>query len=201
MAYVTLQPFEGKAENRGRYLADEISTEKFIDIKIVFEPGLSIDKTHIIWKAIKANIKKKDRAILFLWIAPCDLTTKEGKFISITYNTTKYQSKIDNLVTKLSTLKAQIEARYKHTKVCLLECPPYSIKLYNKHQGHEDPNKYIEQTARLENLKRQIRRLNTQIFRVKSTIKPEKDQNNNSQTTIKSQTYTTLRISPEISYV
>ncbi|VDI33955.1 Hypothetical predicted protein [Mytilus galloprovincialis] len=174
------------ADSRGRYLADEISTEKFIDIKIISEPGLNINKTHIIWKSIKANIKKKDRAILFLWIAPCDLTTKEGKFISLTYNTSKYHSKIDNLVTKFSTLKAQIESRYKHTKVCFLECPPYSIKLYNKHQGHEDPNKFTEQTARLENqifyLNRQIRRLNTQIFRVRSTNKPLKDPNNNSQT-------------------
>ncbi|CAC5359742.1 unnamed protein product [Mytilus coruscus] len=148
------------ADSRGRYLVDEISTEKFIDTKIVSEPGLSINKTHIIWKAIKVNIEKKDRAISFLWMAPCDLTTKEGKFISLTYNTTKYHNKIDNLVTKLSTLNAQIEARYKYTKVCLLECPPYSIKLYNKHQGHEEPNKYIKQTARLEH---QIFFLNRQI--------------------------------------
>ena len=144
--------------------------------------------TLFIWKKLKNNIKKKDKSVIFIWIATCDLTSKSGKYISLTNTEPKFHNKIDNIALQLSTLKAQIEARYKHSKVVILECPSYSISLYNKNKGHPTSKRLHGQTVKLENqifyLNRQIRKINLQNFKI--TSKPDKsrkntDQNNNNQ--------------------
>ena len=107
---------------------------------------------------------KKDKAIIFNWLATCDLATKTGKYIELTHNTSRYHNKIDAIAFKLSTIKAQIQARYKHSSIILLECPPYSIEHYNKCHGHEKASKFRSQTLLLENqifyLNRQIKQIN-----------------------------------------
>ena len=57
---------------------------------------------------MKSNLVKKDKAIIFIWLATCDLTTKTGKYIELTHNTSRYHNKIDAIASKLSTIKAQI---------------------------------------------------------------------------------------------
>jgi hypothetical protein len=54
-----------------------------------------------IWKALKSNLVKKDKAIIFIWLATCDLTTKTGKYIELTNNTSRYHNKIDAIASKL----------------------------------------------------------------------------------------------------
>ena len=90
----------------------QVSTEKFIDLLIISESKRSIYDTSFIWKALKSNLVKKDKAIIFIWLATCDLTTKTGKYIELTHNTSRYHNKIDTIASKFSTIKAQIQARY-----------------------------------------------------------------------------------------
>ena len=89
----------------------QVSTEKFIDLLIISESKRSIYDTSFIWKALKSNLVKKDKAIIFIWLATCDLTTKTGKYIELTHNTSRYHNKIDAIASKLSTIKAQIQTQ------------------------------------------------------------------------------------------
>ena len=120
-------------DSKGFSLQQQVSTEKYIDLLIISESKRSIYDTSFIWKALKSNLVKKDKAIFFIWLATYDLTTKTGKYIELTHNTSRYHNKIDAIASKLSTIKAQIQARYKHSSVIILECPPYSIEHYNKY--------------------------------------------------------------------
>jgi hypothetical protein len=63
----------------------QVSTEKYIDLLIISESKRSIYDTSFIWKALKSNLVKKDKAIIFIWLATCDLTTKTGKYIELTH--------------------------------------------------------------------------------------------------------------------
>ena len=175
-------------DSKGFSLQQQVSTEKFIDLLIISESKLSIYDTCFIWKALKSYFVKKDKAIIFIWLATCDPTTKTRKYIELTHNTSRYHNKIDAIASKLSTIKAQIQARYKHSSVNILECPPYSIEHYNKYQGHGKASKF-SQTILLESqifyLNRQIKKINHEKFKVCSNIKIKKhlktkvDENNN----------------------
>ena len=114
-------------DSKGFSLQQQVSTEKFIDLLIISESKRSIYDTSFIWKALKSNLVKKDKAIIFIWLATCDLATKTGKYIELTHNTSRYHNKIDAIASKLSTIKAQIQARYKHSSVIILECPPDTV--------------------------------------------------------------------------
>ncbi|CAG2195905.1 unnamed protein product [Mytilus edulis] len=101
----------------------------------------------------------------------------------LTNDTPKYHSKIDDIANRLSDWKAQIQARYKHTRVIILECPPYSIVAYNKANGHPNPAEgSLEQTARLEQqiyyLNALIRNINNKNLKV-TTKQSKVDLNNN----------------------
>jgi len=170
-------------DSKGFSLQQEVSTEKFIDLLIISKSKLSIYDTSFIWKALKSNLVKKDKAIIFIWLATCDFTTKTEKYIELTHNTSRYHNKIDAIASKLSTIKAQIQARYKHSSVIILACPPYSIEHYNKYQGHGNASKFRSQTLLLESqifyLNRQIKKINHENFKVCSKIKTKVDENNN----------------------
>jgi hypothetical protein len=71
--------------------------------EVISESKLSIYDTCFIWKALKSYLVKKDKAIIFIWLATCDLTTKTGKYIELTHNTSRYHNKIDAIASKLST--------------------------------------------------------------------------------------------------
>jgi hypothetical protein len=60
-------------------------------------------------------------------MATYDLTTKTEKYIELTHDTSRYHNKSDAIASKLSTIKAQIQARYKHSSVIILECPPDTV--------------------------------------------------------------------------
>jgi hypothetical protein len=53
-------------DSKGFSLQQEVSTEKFIDLLIISESKLSIYDTCFIWKALKSNLVKKDKAIIFI---------------------------------------------------------------------------------------------------------------------------------------
>ena len=145
----------------------EVSTERFIDLLIISESNLSIYDTCFIWKALRSNLVEKDKAIILIWLATCDLTTQIEKYIELTHNYSRYHSQFDAIASKLSTIKAQTQARNKHSSVIILECPPYSIEHYNKYQGHGKASKFRSQTLLLES---QIFYLNRQILKKSITI-------------------------------
>jgi hypothetical protein len=60
--------------------------------EVISESKLSIYDTCFIWKALKSYLVKKDKAIIFIWLATCDLTTKTGKYLELTHNTSRYYS-------------------------------------------------------------------------------------------------------------
>ena len=53
-------------DSKGFSLQQEVSTEKFIDLLIISESKLSIYDTCFIWKSLKSNLVKKDKAIIFI---------------------------------------------------------------------------------------------------------------------------------------
>jgi hypothetical protein len=52
-------------DSKGFPLQQEVSTEKFIGLLFISESKLSIYDTCFIWKALKPNLVKKDKAIIF----------------------------------------------------------------------------------------------------------------------------------------
>ena len=80
-----------------------------------------------------------DNIALFIWIGTCDLTVRNGKYISL-------RSDNDDSIDKLIQNFEEIEALFKTYTECsltFLEIPVYSIFEYNKKQGHKDHNQFI----------------------------------------------------------
>lgn len=147
--------------------------------------GLSHPENEIIWKSkggrnsfqaanfIEENLEffidRYGPILLAVWTGTCDLTQfiPQKHFIS----RPKRRRYIDLSNVTVSDIVSQYQrilslaSRYgSAVKVVFLECPQYSIKIWNKGQGHLDSESFSVNTEillnRIENLNREIQRLN-----------------------------------------
>lgn len=101
--------------------------------------------------------------VLYVWLGTCDLTSKLGKFISLTHNSN--EECIQYIKHNVDKFAAHV-SNFPTVTLIFLEIPPYSIEVWNRHKGHTNPECYIEDDFILENridlLNRYLREVNDQ---------------------------------------
>lgn len=141
---------------------------------------------HIIWWAqrgakvsdrvvwLKQNIKDKIKELgsihLYVWLATCDLTSKDKSgFISVTAHD---NSTVEYILEKYSEI-VKILSRFADSRVTFLVTPAYCIPLWNKHLKHKNPGTFNDQDSdlhhQIDHLNYQIKDLNTSV----NTISPD----------------------------
>ena len=134
------------SDSKGSYLSRQVSNR--IESNIVWkyrsgrnsQDGLEWVQTHI-----DAEIEKYELARLYVWLGTCDLTEKSKKFISLKAEDEKACAKLIRRFKIISNV-----AKRKKFRVTFLELPVYSIKEWNRHAGHKDPESFDKQDRDLQ---------------------------------------------------
>ena len=101
---------------------------------------------------------------LYIWLGTCNLTTKKGKFISLTSHDSTTVTLISDYIRKINDLVSA------ECKVTVLELPEYSIVSYNKKAGHNKPQNFTNEDTQLH---QQIYQLNGEIRQINQTLQSQ----------------------------
>lgn len=119
---------------------------------------------------IRISIQKK--VVILIWLGTCDVTRKDGAFISLRSGTSTPSNVVssnvvvDELANTFRDLKTAVSTRYPTAvKVLFLETPVFSIEKWNESKGHKNPTLFRGQDIELT---RQIDRLNIHIREINS---------------------------------
>ena len=110
---------------------------------------------------------------MYVWLGNCDITRKDGKFITLRYKKTapllKYlKDKFEDIVLALkSTKKIHVPP------VTILEVPHYSIVEYNKHHKHSNPQSFYKDDLLLAKQIEQVNELIRQLNHKENTHSPK----------------------------
>ena len=182
--------------------------------------GLSHPEKEIIWKSkggrnsfqaanfIEENLEffidRYGPILIAVWTGTCDLTqfipqkhfiprTKRGRYIDLSNVT------VSDIVSQYQRILSLASKYGSAVKVVFLECPQYSIKIWNKGQGHLDSESFSENTDillhRIEILNKEIQRLNdaSQITAPKFGLDLLKSRKSNKGYTSKKVSYSLLK--------
>lgn len=84
---------------------------------------------------------------IYLWTGTCDLTQKNGKYISL--KSTQNESLLTQHKANIEQFIKVAKENPKIRKITILETPVYSIQRWNETKGHRDPNTFREQDTLL----------------------------------------------------
>lgn len=80
--------------------------------------------------------------VLYVWLGTCDLTVKQGKFISLRHQTSEFaNSDLHSIINKF----VSIVSNFPTVQLVFLEIPSYSIQEWNKSKGHPNPDSFQHQ--------------------------------------------------------
>jgi len=105
------------------------------------------------------KLKNARKPVVFVWLGTCELTKKEGKYISLRQDT--YQN-IEDTLTEYRNLKDLIKKANKHAKVLFVECPYYSITRWNSRHISKQQANIIRSVCKVSN--RDNKKLNNGYF-------------------------------------
>lgn len=115
-------------------------------ININYRAGATIENSFL--NSFTLNrIKRAYRPIVILWLGTCELTTKRGKFIRLVEDV---ETRLLEIERKYSDYKDKILNTNGQSTVIFLECPYFSIPVWNKIKGHYYPECFEEEQILLE---------------------------------------------------
>jgi len=136
------------SDSKGICLKKQVRTNASVEKQIVWwcEGGASIQKQY---RWLQKNLETEVALIgpihLYIWLGTCNLTTKKGKFISLTSHDSTTVTLISDYIRKINDLVLSSP----ECKVTALELPEYSIVSYNKNAGHNKPQNFTNEDAQL----------------------------------------------------
>lgn len=123
------------SDSKGKYLKRASSTKKQ-NLKFYCKSGK--DSSDIL-KWCKNNVHKLihefHRVHIYLWIGTCDFTKKDGHYICKNEN---------NPLRKIKENLCEIKDRFvsDNVRITFLHVPYYSISIWNKQKGHQNPDQF-----------------------------------------------------------
>lgn len=133
-------------DSKGSYLHQHVTNT--IENEIIWwcKPGRTSEEG-INWlnNNIDSKLRRYGDLCIYLWLGTCDLTHKNGKYISLNESHHRDSAHIIRRFRELSIL-----ARQKQFKIVFLEIPYYSIKEWNRSKGHKNPDIFQEQDHSLQ---------------------------------------------------
>ena len=93
-------------------------------------------------KAVPGVLREESvHVTLYIWLGTCDLTVKEGKFISL--RSTDFQVVTDLCQTYQDILKYM--RKFPTVRLIFLQIPLYSVYWWNAFHNHPEPDQFVKQ--------------------------------------------------------
>jgi hypothetical protein len=93
------------------------------------------DQLNWLKKNIGNKIAQYGNLTIFVWLGTCDLTVKEGKYISLRQGSDKIVEDVEQSYREIQ----EVVKTHDKLKIVFLEVPVYSIEEWNKKKGHKTP--------------------------------------------------------------
>lgn len=111
---------------------------------------------------VRSLVQRYGQIHIVLWTGTCDLTTKTGRFIRL-----NHQNSVDETLLQYERLDSIKQDLHNKVTITILECPYYSIRIWNQHKGHANSDIYKNDDLTLRNhvdsLNQGIRQLNERV--------------------------------------
>ena len=109
-------------------------------LKLSYRGGAEIDNPFL-REYVQRQIRQIDRPIVFLWFSTCELTKKqrEKKFIQLIDNV---EDELKAIIQRYRKFKEELLKINNISTILFLECPYYSIPIWNEHKGGKTPENY-----------------------------------------------------------
>lgn len=82
------------------------------------------------------------RVVLYIWLGTCDLTYKSGRYIYLRHSDD--HDAVVYLTEQINRFKLYLATYGLSVKPIFLEIPPYSIQIWNRVKGHQNPEIFKE---------------------------------------------------------
>lgn len=134
------------SDSKGRQLREQASSDERNYIVWYIKPGKgSRYIINFVIENIDSWIRRYGSILLAIWTGTCDLTRKVDRFIDINDRVTP-----QSIVEQYERL-TQIGQRYgNNLHIVFLECPYYSIEIWNRLKGHNASEVFKSNTKKLE---------------------------------------------------
>ena len=147
-------------DSKGKYIKPVIPGRLRSKINIFYKSGANIN-SEIIDEAIQ-KIKHEHYPIVLIWLGTCEITTKTGKFCTLS----KYPyQQVEEILTQYREAKDKIKHSNRNANIYFMECPYYSILTWNKSQGKKYSSNEEREVQKLDNeLKSVVNYFNQQLM-------------------------------------
>jgi len=115
------------SDSKGLALNEILSDDQKRKIRVIAKKGATITDIELARRVVRA-VKNSSDPIVVVWFGTCEITAKEGKYITIKSH--PYQN-IEFTLTKYREFRDKLLRENHNTKIVFLECPYYSISRYN----------------------------------------------------------------------
>lgn len=149
----TLRPVLLRADSKGRSLLPYINYRN--KINLVFRGGATI-RNDFLQSYTLDKIAKLLNPVVILWFGSCEMTRKQGKYISLVNNP---EHKLDQIKNDYIAYKQQIMNANKNSTIIFLECPYQSIVIWNFVKGHPYPGAFKDEQKILEQYVTKLNRI------------------------------------------
>lgn len=127
------------SDSKARFLQNEVNSRTERKIQWWFKSGASAnDQLQYLKDNLELKLQIHPKILLYVWLGTCDLTTKNGKFISL-------KSRDNSNVNQLTQIFKEIHAfisDFPTVKLAFLELPYYSIFHWNAYKNHANPRPF-----------------------------------------------------------
>lgn len=141
------------SDSKGRYLEEQIKPDEPKFFEVIYKGGAKIDDTEL-FNDLSSNIKDLNEPLILIWLGTCEFTTKRGAYVHLNKTT------VADFRNKLVELKTKIHQENSTSEIIFLQCPVYSIMVYN--EDHRHPNSAIFEADDLDLIEK-IRLANEEI--------------------------------------
>ena len=148
-------------DSKGRYISKYLERRDFVEI--VYRGGARIGDKALLGR-LRGRISGLSKPIVMLWLGTCDITQKQrgGSAISMR------QTDVKEIINRLQEMILVIKGMNNSAEVVCLQCPAYSISIWNNKHGCEGDGK--EEDKVLESF---IEEFNSEVDAINSFYTPK----------------------------
>ncbi len=145
------------SDSKGRYLR-QLHQARNLDIDFLDFPGLTtVNALGVLQAHLPRILRRRGKpAVVYIWTGTCDLTQKQGRFLTLRDNR---DSCLQDILTGYRAIKHYASSL--NCTVKFITVPYYSVEIYNQYKGHPASTQFrsIDKEVKL-----RISRINSAIL-------------------------------------
>ena len=133
-----------RGDSKARHRMAHIHEDPYMNIN--YRGGSTINNNFLNTYTLQ-RIKRAFRPIVILWFGTCELTFKNGKYIRLAED---IDNKLQEIEHSYIAYKEKVLRVNSNSTVIFLECPSFSIPVWNRVKGHYYPERFDNEQLELE---------------------------------------------------